>query len=299
MTFLGAQIFKSIWLSITSFQFYKDILRQPFYKTLQYFCVVALLASLCIGLRYTITLKTELNKLAQWTLSHIPDFSIRDGALNYADPQPLYVEEGNSAIIIDHFDTKTTLDKKYGMGVLVNRQKVYIRLDALKENHFQFSEINLAILGATFAAAIIQPDIVESGVLNTAQIKDFVFNEPNVHKWKKTFAVISMIFFPLFYFLYFLIAKLIQAAFFSMVIIISNKALKEIGVTYEHMFNVCVYAVTPVALLMVIIAFVGIVVPYIEFIYLFLYVAFLLGALSQIIPKPKKSEPEENTDDWM
>ncbi|MFC2149101.1 DUF1189 family protein [Candidatus Auribacterota bacterium] len=285
-------------LSATNFQFYKDVLRYPISRSIRYLVVLVLVVTVLISIRYNITVRKEAGKLSLWILNNLPYIEIYDGRLRTGITSPLKIEEGSSVLIIDPSGTYGSLDLRYKNGLLLDNDNLYIRLDSMKDKSFKLSNVNIIILGAAFAASFVKPDVLEIGVLELSKVRNFVFDEDHIEKWKKNIINMSMYLFPLLYFIYFLIAKLIQAAFFAFIIVISNRTLKSASINYAMVLNICIYALTPAVLLMGIINLSGFSIPYIEFIYLFLYVAFLLGAMANCFPKRKKEVKKEDGDDW-
>lgn len=291
-------MFTAFWQSATSFTFYKDILPQPFSASVRYFLVLALLATVFISSKYNYSLSRDINKMAQWVVQSIPPVTIVEGTVRTHAQEPFVLEQGESAVIIDTTGKISELDRKYKSGILLGKENLYFRLNSIKEKDYRFTNIDLFILGCGLAASFVKPDVMEKGVVELSRIKEVVFDTVHVERWKKKVILAGSVLFPVFYFLYFAVFKLIQAAFFSFVIIFSNKTLKDAGITYDKVLNLCIYALTPVTILMIVINVLGFEIPYIEFVYLFMYVAFLLGGLSQCMPRPRVIEEDRRSDDW-
>lgn len=291
-------VFSAIWQSATSFVFYKNILAQPFSASIRYFMVLALLATVFVSSKYNYSLSRDINKMAQWVVQNIPSVTIEKGSARVHVTEPYVVEQGDSAVIIDTTGKTAGLDQKYKSGLLLGKENLYLRLNSIKEKDYRFTNIDLFILGCGLAASFVKPDAMDKGVVELSRIKQVVFDKVHVERWKKRVIIAGSILFPVFYFLYFAVFKLIQAVFFSFVIIFSNKALKDAGIKYDKVLNICIYALTPVTILMIGVNLLGLEIPYIEFVYLFMYVAFLLGALSSCMPRPRVIEDDRRADDW-
>jgi hypothetical protein len=291
-------ILAAFWRSATSFSFYKDILEQPFSASIRYFIVLAVVATIFMSSRYNYSLYRDMNKMAQWVVENIPPVTIERGVVRAQAREPYVLEDDSSAIIIDTTGTTPSLDPKYKSGLLIGKENMYVRLNSIKEKGYRFTKIDLFILGCGLAASFIKPDVMEKGVVELSLIQRVIFDQAHVEQWKKKVIIAGSVLFPFFYFIYFAVFKLIQAAFFGFVIIFSNRTLKEAGITYDKVLNLCIYALTPVTVLMIGITLPGLEIPYVEFIYLFMYVAFLLGALSSCVPRPQAAEDEKRTDDW-
>jgi len=291
-------VFTAIWQSATSFVFYKNILAQPFASSIRYFLVLALLATVFISSKYNFSLSRDINKMAQWVVQNIPAVTIEKGVVTTRAQQPFVLEQGSSAIIIDTTGAIAQLDRKYKSGILLGKENLYLRLNSIKERDYRFTNIDLFILGCGLTASFVQPGAMDKGVVELSRIPQVIFDQVHVEKWKKKVIAVGSVLFPVFYFLYFAVSKLIQAAFFSFVILFSNKALKDAGIKFDKVFNLCIYALTPVTILMIGVNVLGLEIPYVEFVYLFMYVAFLLGGLSQCMPRPRVIEDDRRSDGW-
>lgn len=298
MTQKQISMFTAFWQSATSFAFYKDIMAQPFTASIRYFLALALLATVFIASKYNYSLVRDINKMAQWVVQSIPSVTIEKGTVRTHAQEPFVLEQGDSAIIIDTTGKITELDRKYKSGILLGKENLYLRLNSIKERDYRFTNIDLFILGCGLAATFVKPDAMDKGIVELSRIKQVVFDKVHVERWKKKVILAGSVLFPVFYFLYFAVFKLIQAAFFSFVILFSNKALKDAGIKYDRVLNLCIYALTPVTILMIVINILGLEIPYIEFVYLFMYVAFLLGALSACMPRPRVVEEDRRSGDW-
>lgn len=289
--------FECVWQSATNFQFYKDVLVQPVSAAIKYFFILAILMTALVSSKYSYGLMRGIDKLSEWAVKTVPDVQIIDGKAKVGAPQPVKIEDEDSAIILDTSGMTAALDKKYRTGILLGKDNIYVRLNSLKERDFRFTNIEVFTLGCALAVSFVKPDVIDQGFVELSKIKKFVFDKPHIEKWRRKLFLAGAVVFPVFYLIYLLISKLIQAAFFSFVVIFSNQALKYKGITYGNILNLCVYALTPVMILTVGINLLGIAIPYIEFVYLFMYVAFLLGAISQCFPK-KRPVDEDGKNEW-
>ncbi|HRZ86929.1 MAG TPA: DUF1189 family protein [bacterium] len=294
----GNGLFRSIWSSATSFDFYRSVMAQPLGVSIRYFVLLSFIVAACVGARYHFTLARDVEDFAVWAARSIPVVAIHDGAVKVAVPQPFVLEDGTSAIVIDTTVAQPSLDPKYAMGLLLGKETLQLRMNALKQKEYRLNNIDLFILGAAFSATLVKSDVIDRGVLELSKVKQFVIDGARIEKWKKTFVAVGSVVFPVLYLLYFMLSKLIQAAFFGFVIFFSNKTLKEAGIAYEKVFNVCVYALTPVAMLMVAVTVLGLDLPYSDILYLFTYVAFLLGAITSCMPRPRRVHEDRTKDDW-
>lgn len=242
-------LFNTIFRSSTDFKFYKEIFYQPFGKTLRYLLLLALLATLVLGVRYSILFNRISEKGLQWIGENIPYIEITDGVVAADVEQPFMIEEEGFVMIIDTTGQTLEIGPRYDSGILLTRNKVIIKQDRARTQEFDLSKI-----------------------------KQFRLDKEGLGKWRKFFVGILIPFMIIMQFVYFFMAKIVQAVIAGLAVLIFKPQYK-----YSNILNVCVYALTPATILALLVT---LVTPkpllYFPIIYLGMYVAFVVGGIRQV-----------------
>ncbi|MCK4649010.1 DUF1189 family protein, partial [bacterium] len=109
-------------------------------------------------------------------------------------------------------------------------------------------------------------------------IKSFTVNKAAMERWRKTFSRFAFPLLLVCLFLYFVVVKLIQILFFSLIALVMNATTKA-NLKYENLFNISLFALTPPVLLSTIFTLVGFRIPFFGFLYVAIYIVFLTGGV--------------------
>lgn len=240
--------FDSLLRSSTDFKFYKGIFTQPFGKTLRYLLLLAILVTLVLGVRYGIGLNRFSKETLKWIEENSPYIEITNGVVKADCSQPYLVEGKDFVMIIDTTGQTTEIGEKYRAGVLLTKNKLIVKHDEIRTQEFDLSKV-----------------------------KSFKLDKTTFGKWRSFFVFVLIPSMIVMQFFYFFIAKIIQSALAGLVVLIFKP-----GIKYSNILNLCIYALTPVTILSLIVTLVSPrPIPFFWLIYLGMYIAFVVGATKQ------------------
>lgn len=242
--------FSSLIRSCTDFKFYREKYLQSFGKTLRYLLFLSLLVTAILGIRYGAGFSKFIKESMTWIEKNAPYIEINEGIVKADVEQPYIRDEKEFILIIDTTDQVKAIDQKYKTGVLLTKDRLIIKNNEIRTQEFDLKKV-----------------------------KSFKLDKGAFIKLRKFFIFILIPFMIIVQFVYFFVMKIVQSLVTSLVILIAKPAFKFVSV-----MNLCIYAVTPVSVLAILVMFtVAKPLPYFPFIYLGMYVAFILGAIKQIL----------------
>lgn len=243
----------SLIRSSTDFKFYREIFQQPIGKTLRYLLSLVLLVTFILGIRYGIGLYKFSKETMKWIEENAPAVEITDGVVAADVNQPYLVEDKDFVMLIDTTGQTARIEEKYKAGILLTRDKLIIKHDEVRTQEFDLGKV-----------------------------KSFKLDKNSFSKWRRLFIYVLMPFMILMQFFYFLAAKIIQVLLTGLIVLIFKPAVK-----YSNILNLCIYALTPVTILGLIVTLVSPrPIPFFWLIYLGMYIAFVIGAVKQCSMEP-------------
>lgn len=291
----------SLWNSATSFQFYPRIQDQPFGRSLRYLLVLAVGLSLLISLRVHYDFSKSLSEWASWLSGTIPDIRIENGIASLPSGKSKTITDDRAVLILDPTGETKQIGEQYRTGMILSKDKLILKWNQAGGPPGQVSRLEAVIYAAAYTAYTLQPQYFHGNSFDLAAVRRLVIDPENIRRWKDMAARWFAVSLPFVYFVFYLAGKLLQALFFSVVLAYSQRAGQESPLGYGRALNLCIYALTPPALFAALVSVAGIQVPYLEWVFLGMYVAFLMGALSACAPKkPQPEKEEENSpDNWI
>jgi len=221
--------FRDIKNSIFSFPFYKEAKERPVSRAVKFLLGLVALMTVLISIRLSFDALYWIEKIGAWMGESLPEITVTGGEASSPVHQPYQVEaEGkNFVFVLDTTGSIGDVPAQYPSGILVTKNRLIF-----KENNFQKREYDLARL---------------SGV---------VVNKQTIEELKRTLKILAVPLLAVGLFLYFFFARLIQVLFFSLISVVINLA-GEIGLSYQAMFAIGVYALVPCSLLGTLVALIG------------------------------------------
>lgn len=270
---------ESFWKKIIkSFnpKFFKEIAPQSLGQSFKYLLFLFLFLTLLLSFKYTIGFSGGVKEFAKdlpafWEkLRDIPEITVEKGKVT--SPKQLFIKEWEKFVfVIDpqgEVSYYLALIENYEIGGLVILEdKVIVRSQERKtEIHNLPEEISYLNL---------KLDEREKLFSLTSDGKVFQPTFKEINHW---LSLAPFIFFPLcflFIFFGFWIGKLIQIFGFSLLSLVVNK-VKKVGLNYQNLLNVGIFALTLPLILETLIKLSGVSVPYFNSIYFVLYAVFLI-----------------------
>ncbi len=251
---MNVSFFEALLRSCTDFKFYKEIFFQPFGKTLRYLLLLALFATLAIGIRYSFTINKFMHEGLKWVEQNIPRIEIVDGLAKAEVDQPFVKKYDEFVFIIDTTDQIKEISKEYKSGLLLTKDRLIIKNDEIRSQDFELKNI-----------------------------KNFILDQKTLEKWKKFLVYIIIPFMVAMQFFYFIFAKAVQVLLASLVVMVARPLFK-----FTNILNICIYALTPVTVLGLIITLSSPKpIPFFWIIYMGMYIAFIIGGLNQCTSEPE------------
>jgi len=250
-----------VYSSCTDFPFYKTIVRQKMFSTIQYFVILLFLVALITTGVYYFYFKAGANLLVDWAVKHLPEISIREGIVSSPVSQPYTAIDDNFIFILDTTGEVDRLDPQITTGVLVMKDRVWIKRKGM-----------------------------ETQDIDLSWIKELDLNAYIVSTWKDKIIPLMMPLVFIFSLIGLLLSKMIQAFMFSFMVSLFYPEEKS-GLGLQELFNLCVYAATPAILIGLLVQVLHLQIPLFWWIYFAMYAAFFIGAFMQCRSK-KEKEPE-------
>ncbi len=241
--------FINLWRSVTSFRFYKEIAFQRVSKSVGYFFLFILLITLVLSMKRSTALIQGIDEVSKELGDRLPEIRIENGVVSIDAQEPFTIEEKDFIFIIDTTGKITTIDPSYKQGILLTKNKLIHRQSEIETREYDLSKI-----------------------------KSFTLNKEATEKWKKVLSRFAFPFTVIFFFPYYIVAKLIHILLFSLIALIVNTATKA-NLKYENLFNISLFALTPPVLLATIFNLAGFPFPLFRLLYIVVYLIFLTGGI--------------------
>lgn len=252
---MNGSFLNSLLRSCTDFKFYKEIFGQPFGKTLRHLLLLAILVTLVLGIRYGIGLNKFSQKTLKWIEDNAPYIEITEGIVKADCEQPFLVEGEGFVMIIDTTGQTERIDSRYKAGIMLTKNKLIVKHDEIRTQEFDLSKVKI-----------------------------FRLDKTTFSKWRKFFVFVLIPCMIIMQFFYFFIAKIIQGLITGLVVLIFKPGLK-----YYNILNLCIYALTPVTMLALIVTLLSPrPIPLFWVIYVGMYISFVIGTVRQcsVIAEP-------------
>lgn len=228
------------YLAVTDFEFYKDVVEQPFRRTLFFALYFSAVVALLLTFIYAWLYYPEVDRFFNWAEENFPPIEVSEGNLSVKADQPLVTEYSNGATWTFVFDTTGT----------------YLSPDSLQEPVLLFTKDNL------FFRA--------QGQTQTYTWSDFGSFNVNPEDIQDQKSLIAWMYFPFaysFFLILCLFAKLIQGLLLS-------PLAHFVGITYgirftlTNCFTVALYALVPATVIDVGVRMTGLQISYFDLIYI-------------------------------
>jgi hypothetical protein len=252
---MGNNNIKAIFSSANP-KFYKEIIFQPFGRSLGYLSLLLLIVSLILSAQFAWKLKKGIEVFSREVIERLPEIipqgipplRIEKGRVSSPVPQPFVIQKDNFAFVLDVTGKVTSLDQ-YKEGVLVTRDKIILKRD--KEVGSEISEYDLNRM--KFDLLDIKPGNKDKGeIINlTWGKKTFSVTSSGIARLANTAVLLILPFFLFLSFTSLLIGKLLQVIIFSLLSLVINNATAG-RLKYRELINIGVYALTTPTVLSVV-----------------------------------------------
>ncbi|HEY2933629.1 MAG TPA: DUF1189 family protein [Acidobacteriota bacterium] len=145
-------LIRQSYLSITDFEFYRSIVRQPLWRSVVYLLFWVTLSAVFTAAVFFMQVYHKMNETAEWVMQKLPPMEVKQGKLSAPVTEPLRLARQNPdlRIVVDPTDMVQKAEKGTGMEVIFNSNRIYFRYqgreDAYvfrKEDNFQVNRKNL------------------------------------------------------------------------------------------------------------------------------------------------------------
>ncbi len=286
----------SVWNSATSFQFYRHIQDQSFRRSITYVVGLALCLSLLISWRVVHDFSRSLSEWTSWISATLPDIKIENGVSHIGLDQTKTISDGAAILILDPTNSPRSIDEKYRTGMILGRDKMTLKWNQVTGPTGDVSRLEKLIYVCAYAAYLMDPQSFHGNEFDLSGIRSLMINPETIAHWKKSAGRWVSVCLPFVYFVFYLGGKLLQALFFSIVLAYSHRAMRENGMHYARILNVALYALTPSAIFSAVVQTASLQVPYLEWVFLGMYVAFLMGAMNACIPRKLPEQSDLDSD---
>jgi len=253
--------FQKLFYSITSFDFYKKVIKESIGKAVIYLLLLSVLLSLFSIIQPMVGFLNGVDVLSKTFARDIPDFEFINGELSVTGEMPMVIGEESGQVLI--IDTSGQLDATalddYTSGVFLSKTYAINKTDAVKTERYDFKEL-------------------EALKFTKQQIAGFL---PYLKYF--TLLIILVILAGT------IIGKLISSLIVSVIGLIVNASTKS-TLLYGEIYRIGVYAMTLPSIIKVIMRFSPVKIPFFFVIYYFIITIYLVKAFSLI--KEDKSRPQ-------
>lgn len=249
--------------SVIDFKFYRRIKDNKFSKSFIYLLLLFLIIYSINGTKAFILTRMVMDELAVDLSVNVPEFKLENGEFIFEGNMPYYISSStNEAFIIDTTGqvTESAL-KDVGVGMLITKDKVYIKRSEIETRSFSLTELK----GIT---------------LTKADILDFL---PKL-SW-------IVFIFIVFGFIFVLSWKLLNAVILALLGLAANSILKS-KLKFNNLLNISIYALTLPMLIQLAINLYGYPLPNFWLIYWGISLLYVVLAV-------KNCRDEENEPDAM
>lgn len=243
--------FIKTWKSVTSFRFYKEIAFQKITKSIGYFFLFIFLITLVLSMKYSTALIQGMGEVSKELGDRLPEIRIENGVVSIDAQEPFTIKEKDFIFIIDTTRKITTIDPSCKQGIFLTKNKLIYKQSEIETREYDLSKI-----------------------------KSFTVNKEAMERWRKIFSRFAFPILLVSLFPYFVVVKLIQILFFSLIALVMNTTTKA-NLKYENLFNISLFALTPPVLLATIFNLAGLRIPFFLslFLYAVIYIVFLIGGV--------------------
>ncbi len=287
----------SLWKSATSFQFYRDIQGQTFRCTMRYVFILAAILSLLISARLFLDIEKSLEAWASWISATIPDIRIEKGITLMPAGGPKTIADDRAILVVNPEEKDAKIPDKFRAGLILGRDKMLLKWNQVSGPVGEPSRLEQFIYAIAYTAYATQPGGFKGNVFDLSGVQSLTVNPKNVARWKVLAVRLIGLTLPFVYFIFYLVGKLAQALFFSVVLSYATRSPQGERMPYSGILNLSLYALTPPMLFSALMQILGVKVPHFDWVFLGMYVAFLMGAMHNCTKIPAREE--ERSDSWM
>ena len=254
--------FLQIRESVIDFKFYKSIKDNRFSRSFVYLLLLFLIIYFISGTRTFIATRLGIDELVTNLTTSMPDFKLENGEFSFAGEMPYYISSStNEAFVID---TTGKVDvnvlKDVGSGMLVTKDKVYVKRSEIETREFSLKEL-------------------EGVTLTKADVLEFL---PKL-SW-------IVFIFIAFGFIFVLGWKLLNAVILALLGLIAN-AMFGSRLKYGNLLNISIYALTLPMLIQLAVNLYGYPIPYFGLIYWTISILYVAMAVKNC----REEEDQPNT----
>ncbi|HYE81780.1 MAG TPA: DUF1189 domain-containing protein [Clostridia bacterium] len=207
--------FVQIRESVIDFKFYRSIKNNRFSRSFVYLLLLFLIIYFVNGTRTFIATRIAVDDLVASMSTNIPEFRLENGEFSFEGEMPYYISSStNEAFVIDTTgQVNESVLKDVGSGMLITRDRVYVKRSEIETREFSLSELK--------------------GInLTKSDVMEFL---PKL-SWIVLIAIA-------FVFIFVLGWKLLNAVILALLGLIANTVLKG-GLKFNNLLNISIYALT-------------------------------------------------------
>ncbi|HEX2947626.1 MAG TPA: DUF1189 domain-containing protein [Clostridia bacterium] len=243
--------FSRLYYSITSFDKYRNFLRQSTGKAVVYLLILSLFAAVGISIKAGIESNKFIDEVITYVSVKIPDFELANGKLAVKGQMPIVLEDGAYPIIIDtRPDADESILDKYDTAMLITSDKIF------------------------------QKNFVDKRVTDLSAFQGMALNRESFQKalpLMKSLIYVGVVFVGIII----ICGKFITALIVSLLGLIVNSA-RNTRLTYRSIFKISVYSMTLPVILGTVIDLVLPAFPYKWLLFYAITFVYIFGALNNI-----------------
>lgn len=239
--------------AVSSFPFYKSASSRSLSQAMKFLLGLVLLLTVVLSIRLSFSAFYGINAISDWMIQSLPEITVTQGQASSAVQQPFKIEalDKQFIFILDTTGVTQEIPNEYPSGILVMQKKVLFKQDAFQKRVYDLS-----------------------------QVSGLVVNKETIGKLEQVVKTWIIPLLLLGLFIYLFIARLIQVLFFTLMSLVINAA-GGIGLSYKALFVIGIYALVPCSFLGLLVALIGLPVPWFAPVYLTTYLAYLLIGILQ------------------
>jgi hypothetical protein len=131
-------LIKESYLSVTDFEFYRTIVRQPIWRSLIYFTFWVTVGAVFTAVVFSIRSYPKFAETGNWIVRNLPPMEVKHGKLSASIPETPYRisrHDPELQIIVDPTDSVRQSRTGDGVEVIFNSDRIYFRVQDVERSY--------------------------------------------------------------------------------------------------------------------------------------------------------------------
>ncbi|MBI3940563.1 MAG: DUF1189 family protein [Acidobacteria bacterium] len=132
---------KHSYLSVTDFEFYATIARQPLGRSVRYLLLWITFTAVFSALVFFVRYYPTMAHVSEWLIQNMPAMEVKQGKLAaaVAAPHRMALSDLDLRVVVDPSNSVRKAEKQQGAEVIFNSDRIYVQIHG-REDSYQFAE---------------------------------------------------------------------------------------------------------------------------------------------------------------